>query len=203
MSETETPYEVAPKYLDTIFSGMMENEVIRQAIKNLANLPTMDEARERPMPGKKFYEGVMGYRRVANTLKLSVGCGRAMVRHIDPSKFIAMVENMHNEKLATIVIENFTEGEDSNRMPRGQILGRINPDYSCMVIAQGLTGRVIHGPSDMVRLDAYYISKELLTAFYISSRLQRGVQSKLDELIGSFDGWKAYNIPRDPCEPAL
>ncbi len=199
-----TSSQSIPNPLESIFAGMeARDEVFSLALQHLAHLPTMDEVRNAPMPGKGFYEGVMGYRRNAGSLKISVGCGRALVRNIEPSKFIAMVQNMHIEKDATVVLENFIEGENSNILPRGQVLGRINPDYSCIVVAQGLSGRVIHGPSDLVRLDAYYLSKELLTGFYISTKLQHGIQSKLDELIGSHDGWKAYNIPRDPCEPAL
>ncbi|MBJ6799731.1 hypothetical protein [Geomonas propionica] len=190
--------------LDTIFTGMKARDPIFElTLQNLAGLPTLNEVEGHPMPGKAFHQGVMGYRRNANSLRISVGCGRAMVRHIEPAKFIAMAENMHEDRLATVVLENFTDGERDGRMPRGQVLGRINPDYSCIVIAQGLTGRVIHGTSDLVRLDAYYVAKDLLAGFYLSAKLQHGVQSKLDELIGSFDGWKAYDIPRDPCAPEL
>lgn len=199
---SEETNDVAVHPLGSIFCGMMCDELFREAICNLNALPTLDEVKGNPMPGKKFHKGVMGFRRLGRNLTLSIGCGRAMVRQIELHKFIAMVQNMKNEQDATTVLENFVEGDDS-RMPRGQILGRINPDYSCIVVAQGLVGRVIQGPTDLVRLDCYYLSKEVLTGFYISSKLQDGMQNDLDKLIGSFDGWKAYNLPRDTFEPGL
>ena len=142
----------------------------------------------------------MGFRRNGRNLNLTIACGKTMIRQIALPRFIAMVQNMSDPDTATIVLENFTEGEES-RQPRGQVLGRLNPNFSCITVAQGLTGRVIHGPSDLARLDVYYLAKDQLMAFYIAAKYQIGVEDELDEMIGAFDGWKVFDIPLDPCNP--
>lgn len=188
--------------LGNIFAGMMEDETFHRTIQNLSELPSLEDVAQRPMPGKKFCRGVIGFRRQHRNLTLAVGCGRAMVRQIELAKYLALMQNMHDDRDATIVLENFVESDDG-RLPRGQVLGRFIPEFSCLVVAQGLTGRVIHSPSDIVKLDAYYLSKEALSGFFISCRLQHGAQELLDELAGAHDGWKAYDIPRNPCQPEL
>lgn len=201
MTEEPVAYEVSNPFT-RIFGDMMaaEDGVFRDAINNLAALPSMDHVRKNPMPGKPFpkkpYDrGVMGFRRLGRHLTLAFGCGTAMVRQVELGKYIAMVQEMKNKNHETIVLENFIEGEDGGRMPRGQVLGRIVPEYSAVLIVQGLSGRVIHSPADIVKSDVYYISKEQLSAFYISSKLQQGNEETLDELAGAFDGWLAYNLP--------
>lgn len=155
------------------------------------------------MPGKPFENvGVMGFRRQANLLRLTIACERAIVRNLELGKFIAMVERMNDPEKATIVLENFTEADD-NRTPRGQVLGRINPEFSCITVAQGLTGRVIHSHGDLARLDVYYVSREQLTSFYLAAKAQIGDEGKLNELVAAYDGWKAFDIPLNPCHPEL
>lgn len=191
--------------LEDIFTGMYEDAKFEQAIKSLARFPELETLRQQNkyIPGKPFDNpGIMGFRRNGRNLVLTIACERTMVRHIALQKYIAMVQNMNDQRNATIVLENFIE-PDENRQPRGQVLGRLNPHYSCITVAQGLTGRVIHGPDDLVRLDAYYIDKQLLTAFYIAAKVQIGHQDTLDELIGAYDGWKAYDLPLDPLNPSL
>lgn len=191
--------------LEDIFSGMYDDAKFEQAIKSLARFPELEKLRlqRKYLPGKPFEKpGVMGFRRNGRNLVLTIACEKTMVRQIALQKYIAMVQNMNDPRNATIVLENFIE-PDENRQPRGQVLGRLNPQYSCITVAQGLTGRVIHGPDDLVRLDAYYIDKQLLTAFYIASKVQIGHQDTLDELIGAYDGWKAYDLPLDPFTPSL
>lgn len=203
MTEEQASYNVGMENpLSHIFAGMMaaEDGVFRTAIQNLAALPSLDDVKLNPMPGKPFPKapfdrGVMGFRRLGRHLTLAFGCGTAMVRQVELGKYIAMVQAMKNKNHETIVLENFIEGEDGGRMPRGQVLGRIVPEYSAVLIVQGLSGRVIHSPADIVKSDVYYIGKEQLTAFYISSKLQQGNEETLDELAGAFDGWKAYNLP--------
>jgi len=187
--------------LESIYAARYMNETFAQALQNLNSLPDIETVQKKYMPGKPFKKaGVIGFRRNGRNLTLTIACEKAMVRQIDLSKFIAMVENMHVEDTATVVLENFIE-PDENKQPRGQVLGRLNGTYSCITVAQGLTGRVIHGVGDVVRFDAYYLDKELLTSFYLAAKAQQGVKNELDELIGAFDGWKAFEIPLDPCQP--
>lgn len=202
---TEVPkQEVQP--LETIFRhrytepvpGTDESTVtiFKKTIDNLARL-------EKPgaMPGKPLREGVIGFKRNGKSMNLTIACGRAIVRQLDLIKFVTMIEKMHDRD-ATVVLENFADA-DEYRVSRGQVLGRFNPRYSCFTVAQGLTGRVIHDSSDVVRLDAYYLERDLLTAFYITSKLQLGMEAKLSELIGAYDGWKVYELPVDPCDPEI
>lgn len=183
-----------------IFNKKLQNDDYRTAIQNLAGIKSISDIGG-GMPGKEFEkEGAMGFRRQASLLRLTIACERAVVRNLELGKFIAMVERMHDPERATIVLENFTELEE-NRMPRGQVLGRINPEYSCIVVAQGLTGRLIHTHADLARMDVYYLSQEKLTAFYLAAKAQIGEEGKLNELISAYDGWKAFDIPLDPCRP--
>lgn len=193
---------VSPYLFGELFDGMLSDPVFKRTIRKLADLPSLSDVEKKPMDGKKFYRGVMGYRRRGWHLLLAVGCGRAMVREIALAKYLALVQNMHDDRNATIVLENFTESEDG-RMPRGQVLGRIFPEFSALVVAQGLTGKVIHSPSDIVKMDCYYLSKEALAGFYISCKLQHGAQDLLDELAGAHDGWKAFNLTSNLCDPEL
>lgn len=187
--------------LESIYAARYMNETFAQALQNLNSLPDIEAVKKKYMPGKPFKKaGVIGFRRNGRNLTLTIACEKAMVRQIDLSKFIAMIENMHEEDAATIVLENFIE-PDENKQPRGQVLGRLNGTYSCITVAQGLTGRVIHGVGDVVRFDVYYLDKELLTSFYLAAKAQQGVKDELDQLIGAFDGWKAFEIPLDPCQP--
>jgi hypothetical protein len=205
----ETEPETSPPYLlDRIFEhlytepdlrpgaeqGAVVDTLLKKTLQNLAELPPPNK-----MPGKPLKEGVIGFKRNGRSLTLTVGCGRAIVRQIELLKFVSMLEKMKDDD-ATVVLENFSDG-DEYKASRGQTLGRFNPVYSCFTIAQGLTGRVIHGASDVVRMDAYYLNKEVLAAFYLSCKFQLGMEGKLSELIGAYDGWKVFELPVDPCNP--
>ena len=181
--------------LELIFAGKHPN-----ALQNLAHIKPIGDIGT-GMPGKEYVkEGAMGFRRQSSLLRLTIACERAVVRNLELGKFIAMVERMQDPETATIVLENFTEQEE-NRTPRGQVLGRINAEYSCIVVAQGLTGRLIHSHSDLARMDVYYLSREKLTAFYLAAKAQIGEEGTLNELISAYDGWKAFDIPLNPCRP--
>jgi len=193
-----------PFLLDAIFqsrytvidpeTGEPTDSKFKKTIENLSKLNPPNK-----MPGKPLKEGVIGFKRNGRNLNLTIACGRAIVRQIELLKFVTMIEKMHDSD-ATVVLENFSDA-DEFKASRGQTLGRFNPKYSCITVAQGLTGRVIHGTSDVVRLDAYYLNKDILTAFYLSSKLQLGMEDKLSELIGAYDGWKVFELPVDPCNP--
>ena len=192
--------------LETIFKHRYtKTDPATKAVTETKLKTTLDHlARLEPpksMPGKPFKKGqsAIGFKRNGRNLNLTIACGRAIVRQIELIKFVTMIEKMHDAD-ATVVLENFSDA-DEYKASRGQTLGRFNPAYSCITVAQGLTGRVIHDASDVVRLDAYYLDKDVLTAFYISSKLQLGMENKLTELIGAYDGWKVFELPVDPCNP--
>lgn len=203
ITQNQDPAPAPPQELNitSIFMGRVDEEInFKTGILNLSKINSFDEVRAHPMPHKLFIEGVMGFRRDSKSLKLVIACGKTMTRDIALPHFIAMIENMDNDEHATILLENFTESEE-NRQPRGQILGRLNPTFSCITVVQGLTGRVIHSPADLARLDVYYLAKDQLAAYYIAAKYQIGDEDKLDEMMGAYDGWKAFNIPLDPCNP--
>ena len=187
--------------LSTIFgNGDRENKAFDQGLKNLAMLPEFDPEEGQPVPGKEFSAGVMGFRRTGRGLQLAVACGKAMVRYIDLGKFIAMVENLHDSRTATIMLENFQE-QDDKRPARGQILGRINAQYSAVTIIQGVSGRIIRGPSDIALFDVYYIDRKDMTAFYLAAKSQISNADTLETMIAAFDGWKAFDVPLNPLDP--
>lgn len=197
MSKAQNPLEEIYRHKFPDEDGEGGDPVFVQAMENLMSIKPLGKG----MPGKEFEkEGAMGFRREATRLRLTIACEKAVVRNLVLGKFIAMVERMHNERQATVVLENFVE-PDENRMPRGQILGRINPEYSCIMIAQGLTGRLIHTHADLARLDVYYLSRRKLTSFYLAAKEQVGEEDTLNNLIAAFDGWKAFDIPLDPRKP--
>ena len=202
-TQNQDPAPAPPQELNitSIFmERVMDDTNFKTGILNLHKIKSFDEVEAHPMPHKAFSKGVMGFRRNGRSLRLTIACGKTMSRQVLLPRFIAMIENMDDDENATIVLENFTESEE-NRQARGQILGRLNPTFSCITVVQGLTGRVIHGPADLARLDVYYLAKDQLAAYYIAAKYQIGDEDKLDAMIGAYDGWKAFNIPLDPCNP--
>ena len=111
-----------------------------------------------------------------------------------------MVENLHDEKKATIMLQNFTNSDD-NKGAQGQILGRINAKCSAIHIIQGLTGRIIRNPSDIALFDVYYIHRVDLTSFYLAAKSQISNKDLLETMIATYDGWKAYDVPLNPLYP--
>lgn len=187
--------------LPIIFSSSEKDiKTLDQGLKNLALLPEFDPDEGQPVPGKLFSAGVMGFRRTGRGLQLAVACGKAMVRYIDLGKFIAMVENLHDPQTATIMLENFQE-QDDKRSARGQILGRINAQHSAITIIQGVSGRIIRGPSDIALFDVYYINRKDMTAFYLAAKAQISNADTLETMIAAFDGWKAFDVPLNPLDP--
>lgn len=193
---TLTPIETLFQHLytETDADGDEVETVFKKTLDKLAALPAPNK-----MPGKPLKKGYMGFKRNGRNMNLTIACGRAIVRQIELIKFTSMLEKM-NDRDATVVLENFSDA-DEYKASRGQILGRFNPKYSCITVAQGLTGRVIHDTTDVVRMDAYYLEKDMLAAYYIAAKYQLGVQGDLDNLIGAYDGWKVFELPIDPCNP--
>lgn len=181
--------------LNELYASSLEKKAgLRQGLENLTTLP------ENPLPlkGKEFADGVMGFRKQSFGLQIAIACGKAMVRYLDLKKYIALVENLHDPRSATIMLQNFS---DSTEGARGQVLGRINADCSAITIIQGVTGRVIRGPSDIALYDTYFLSRADMTSFYLATKAQISNADQLESMIASFDGWKAFEIPLNPLDP--
>jgi len=193
----------ANKLIGNILGDAMDKKTgLAIGIANLARLPEFDPSGKTPgpLPGKEFDAGVMGIKSTRKELKITVACGKAMVRFIPFDKYVAMIEHMHDAETATIMLQNFSEN-DENRAARGQILGRINADYSAITIIQGVTGRIIRGPSDIALYDVYYLNKQDMLSFYLACKFQLGNEDQLDSMIAAFDGWKAFSVPLNPLDP--
>lgn len=192
--------ETAEAFLSNIFAESCEaNEAIMQGLKNLDSIADFSPETP-PVKGKKFVAGMMGFRPTKSRLSLAIACGTAQVRYLDLPKFIAMVENMHDPVSSTIMLQNFQD-QDDYKSAKGQVLGRINPESSAIHIIQGLTGRIIHNPSDIALFDVYYIDRVVLTTFYLAAKAQIGNTDDLEAMIATYDGWKAFNVPLDPLNP--
>jgi hypothetical protein len=183
-------------YASTLMNELNTNLV--QGLKNLNNIPEF--TRTTAVNGKEYTPGVMGLRNYKSRLSLAVACGTAQVRYIDLEKFIAMIEKMHDPDSATIMLQNFQDQEDY-KSAKGQILGRINPEKSAIHIIQGLTGRIIRSASDIALFDVYYIDRVDLTTYYLAAKCQIGNTGELDNMIATYEGWKAYEVPLDPLNP--
>lgn len=177
--------------------SLSKNENLTKGLANLNSIPTTDL---KHVAGKKYEQGVIGFRRARNNLMLAIACGKAQVRYIDLKKFIALIENMNDAESATIMLQNFQD-QDDNRTSKGQVLARFNPESSAIHIIQGLTGRVIRNPSDIALFDVYYLDRLDLTSFYIAAKAQISNEDTLETMIATFDGWKAFPVPIDPSNP--
>lgn len=176
-----------------------EDDALTQGLTNLNSLANIDEAEQ--VAGKEFNQGVLGFRKYRSNLDITVACGTAQVRYIKLTKFIAMIENLHQkDRSATIMLQNF-ETNENNNISKGQILGRINPKSSAIHIMQGLTGRIIRNPSDIALLDIYYLDRTELAAYYVAAKYQIGNEDLLEDVIATHDGWKAFDVPLDLSKP--
>lgn len=179
-----------------------EDRALQQGLANLAALPLFDPDKDTPppVPGRPFESGVIGLRPGQRAPELVIACGTNMVRRLTLIKYVAMVENLHDEQSATIMLQNFSEGDDQ-RGGRGQVLGRINHKHSAITIIQGVSGRIIRTPSDIALYDVYYLDRRDLTAFYLTAKFQLSTENTLETMIAAHDGWRAYDIPLDPLKP--
>jgi hypothetical protein len=180
-----------------------DDVALLHGLENLKKLPPFDPGHGSPksIPGKKFTEGVIGLRNArGKTPSLAIACGTNTVRYIKLDKFVALVENLDDPDSATVMLENFSDA-DTNRSGRGQVLARINPDHSAITVVQGLTGRIIRNISDIALYDVYYLDRRSLTAFYLAAKEHLAMADVLDEMIASYDGWRAFDIPLDPLNP--
>jgi hypothetical protein len=165
-------------------------------LNNLSHLKPHPTA----LPNKPFVECVMGFRRQDRMLRLTLAGGTAQVRNLSLVQFAALVEKADKPEHATILLRNFSDlDRDFNIAPRGQLLARLNLDHSCFHIVQGLSGRIVRSAADVVLHDVFYISRQVLQAYYVAVRYQLGSQDKLDNLVELYDGWVEYQIPTNIC----
>lgn len=190
--------DIAKLLGDTLSPAIEKKPGLSQGIANLSGLPELDPANK--VPGKEFEKGVMGLKHTHKGLRIAIACGKVMVRRLPLEKYIALVEYMHNDESASIMLQNFSDQEDG-RMAKGQILGRINPQYSAITVIQGVTGRIIRGPGDIALYDVYYLDKQDMMSFYLAAKFQIGNEDQLDSMIAAFDGWKAFSVPLNPLDP--
>ena len=186
---------VLPALFDQI---ILDTPSLSQGLENLSTLPPFESVQASPIPGTVFSPGVIAFSRYSRSV--SVACGKAMVRQIQLRKFIGMVENLNEDREATVVLQNFQE-QENNQQARGQILGRINRNHSAITIVQGLTGRAIKGFNDISSQDHYYINRSDLAAFYIAAKFQLLNEPTLESIQNAFDGWRAFEIPLNPLRP--
>ena len=203
-SDTENKKRVAVSgsALETLLCYESSPE-LHQGLDNLATLPVFDAENDSPkaIAGKPFEIGVIGLRNVrGKTPALAIACGCNMVRYIPLDKFVALVENMDDAEGATVMLENFSDS-DNNRGGRGQVLARFNAKHSAITVVQGLTGRVVRSVSDIALYDVYYLDRAALATFYLSAKQHLATADTLAEMIASYDGWRAFDIPLDPLNP--
>lgn len=180
--------------LFAMFDGeLCRNEELRNGLDNLANVRSIEQVEKNPIKHKAFEKGCMGFRRQSQLISIAIACGKAQVRNIDIRKFVALVEKMNDETHHTIMLQNFSDAEDG-RAARGQVLARIDPKHSAIVVVQGLTGRVIRSDSDVVRYDVYYLDRDQLAAFYLACKYQLRGADQLETMIATYSGWVEYDI---------
>lgn len=199
----DTSSENEKKLLGNLLDDSLENDDgMVQGLINLNSIPPFKgDPGPKPVNGKEFEKGVMGFKRIGKgELRLAVACGKAQVRYIPLGKFIAMVEKLHDSESATIMIQNFKDQEEY-QSSKGQVLARINPQSSAITFIQGVTGRIVRGPRDIALFDVYYIDRIDLMSFYVAAKAQISNADELEAMIQAYDGWKAFDVPLDPLYP--
>lgn len=189
--------------LEMLLGGAIaDRSDMSKGLANLATLPDIADGRTtvRAVYNKPFTEGVMGFRREGGSLGLTVACGTAQVRSVPLGKYVALVERMYDPDRPAIVLQNPVE-QDRNHAPRGQLLGRILPASSALVVGLGYSGRIVEKLEDFVKIDVYYLSRSTMAAFYLCGKLQLSTEDTLDELIAAYEGWYKFGIPLDPANP--
>ena len=193
----------ALKALLGIYTKVLSVQVssgMSQGLVNLSGLVEFDleQGLPKPVPGHGEVKlGVIGFRRASGQMSLAAACDTATVQYFPLEKVIAMIEGMHDERRANVVTQNHKVGDEG----RGQIVARINPVHSAFHVVQGVIGRVIKEPKDIVRSDVYYFDRQKLTSYYLAAKEQISTEDQLDDMIAAYDGWKGYSIPIDPLNP--
>lgn len=188
-----------PKLFAMFDDELCRNAELRQGLENLAKLPALSQVEGKPIKHKAFEKGFMGFRRKSQFISIAIACGKAQVRYIDIRKYVSLVEKMEDDTHHTIMLENFSDAEDG-RAARGQVLARIDPIHSAIVVVQGLTGRVIRSDSDVVRYDVFYLDRDQLAAFYLACKFQLRGDDQLETMIATYSGWVEYDISLCLCD---
>lgn len=140
--------------------------------------------------------GILGFSRQQSELKLTIAYNKQMVRHITLRQFAELVEKIDQ----TLLLSNFKESDRNfGSAPKGQLLCSLKSNLSCLVFVQGVVGRIVRSPQDVALRSEYYIDKEMLKAFFVTSKLQLENQNELEQLMTAYDGWLDYKI-KDLCE---
>ncbi len=203
--DTSTVGNVVPDALsalqDLFFNDLAEDQPgLTQGLMNLACLPEFDLKKSIPasVPGHgEVKRGILGFRRMGGQMTLAMACGTAPIHYQPLDKYIAMVEGMHDERSANVIIQNHKTGDDG----RSQIIARLNPKHSAIHVVHGVVGRVIKEPSHILTNDVYYIPRGTLGRYYLAAKAQIEAGDQLDSLIAAYDGFKGYSIPIDPFNP--
>jgi len=190
-----------PELFGMFDDELCKNAELRKGLSNLAELPSLGQVEKKPIKHKVFEKGCMGFRRQSQFISVAIACGKAQVRNIDIRKYVALVEKMKDDTHHTIMLQNFSDAEEG-RAARGQVLARLDPIHSAIVVVQGLTGRVIRSDSDVVRYDVYYLDRDQLAAFYLACKFQLRGADQLETMIATYSGWVEYDISLCLCDDA-
>jgi hypothetical protein len=140
--------------------------------------------------------GILGYSRRDGELRLTIAYNKQMIRHVTLRQFVELIENIDQ----TLLLSNFKESDRNfGSAPKGQLLCSLKSNLSCLVFVQGVVSRIVRNPQDIAIRAEYYINKEMLKAFFVTSKLQLENQNELDQLMTAYDGWLDYDI-KDLCE---
>lgn len=175
-------------------------------VMNLSRLPVFDpdNGTPAPVPGQAEVKyGVIGFRRNGGKLTLAIACGTAMVLYLPLDKFVAVVEGMHDERSANVIVQNHKAAEKGQEDSRGQIIARLNPVNSAIQAVHGVVGKPIKSASDITMTSVYYVDRKDLLSFYLAAKAQLGTEDQLEGLIAAHDGWRGYSIPLNPLNAGV
>lgn len=206
MSKTKNVGNEAPDAL-TALQELLFNKPehisssFEQGLQNLSRLPEFDLNRSipRPVPGQEaVHRGIIGFRRNSGKITLAIACGTATILYLPLDKYVALIEYMHDDRSANIIIQNQKISEEGRQDGRAQIIARFNPAHSALHVVHGVIGRVIKAAKDISHIEIYYLSRRDLACFYIAAKCQVGTEEQLENLIAAYDGLKGYEIPLNP-----
>lgn len=206
MSKTKNAGNVAPDALaalqEILFSKPESiSPNLEKGLQNLSALPEfdLDKRIPRPVPGQAMVNrGFIAFRRNGGKITLAIACGTATIFYLPLDKFIAVIENMNDDRSANIVVQNPKVGEDGRQDGRCQILVRFNPAHSALHVVHGVIGRGIKEAKDISHIEIYYLCRRDLACFYLAAKCQVGTEEQLENLISAYDGIKGYEIPLNP-----
>jgi hypothetical protein len=188
------------KSLEALMGKVIKaNDDVARGLANLATLPDISAktCKIEPIFGYTFERGVVGFRRDSSTMTLAIACGKAQVRYISLEKYIALVEQMNDPEGATIVLQNPTD-KDNFKSARGQILCRINPKFSAVIVVLGVAGRIIKNKDDVASVEVYFLDRAEMSSYFLAAKAQLSTQNTLENMIAAYEGWREFEIPLDP-----